>query len=171
MSDDDSRSRSKSPGARRKPRSRSASGERAKSGDGSRNGYEGAPGGARGGGGGGGDRDGNSGPREDGVSLLVRNLTYKVDKEELRGEFGKHGRVVDVYVPVDYVSREPRGFAFLEMGNKADADAALAALDGHTIDGRVIKVLFAANKRKRPDEMSRMDPRRGGGDDFRLQRR
>jgi len=95
---DRSASRSKSPDARRERRSSPSP-----NGGGSRNG----------------DRDrGGGGREEEGVSLLVRNLTFKVNKEDIRAEFVKHGRVRDVYIPVDYISREPRGFAFVEMGGK-----------------------------------------------------
>jgi RNA recognition motif-containing protein len=113
----------------------------------------------------GGDRGGerSESRREEGVSVLVRNLTFKLSKEDLREEFEKFGSVKDVYIPLDYMTREPRGFAFIEMSCKAEADEAISALDGKDLDGRVIKVLLAAQKRKRPEEMARVDPRSQGG--------
>ena len=106
------------------------------------------------------DDRGRDGPRErDGVSVLVRNLTFKVDKNELQTKFEAFGTVKDVYIPLDYVTREPRGFAFIEMSTKDEADEVIEKLDGAEIDGRVVKVLLAAQKRKRPEEMARVDPR------------
>ena len=99
----------------------------------------------------------------EGVSLLCRNLGYNTDKEVVRNAFKEFGRVVDVYLPLDYMTKQPRGFAFVEMGDRRSAAAAIDGLDGKLIDNRAVKVLFATQKRKRPDQMQTLDPRTARG--------
>lgn len=50
--------------------------------------------------------------------------------EELRALFGKYGPLTDVYVPVDYYTRDPRGFAYVQYPLKL----AIGKLLVHTID-------------------------------------
>ena len=97
------------------------------------------------------------------MSLLCRNLGYNTDKEVVRNAFKEFGRVVDVYLPLDYMTKQPRGFAFVEMGDRRSAAAAIDGLDGKVIDNRAVKVLFATQKRKRPDQMQTLDPRTARG--------
>jgi len=59
--------------------------------------------------------------------------------------------------------RKPRGFAFVEFYNPDDAEEARIKLDKTDVHGREIQVMFAQNRRKRPEEMSTMDRNRGGG--------
>ena len=81
----------------------------------------------------------------------------------VRNAFKEFGRVVDVYLPLDYMTKQPRGFAFVEMGDRRSAAAAIDGLDGKVIDNRAVKVLFATQKRKRPDQMQTLDPRTARG--------
>jgi len=61
------------------------------------------------------------------------------------------------------MTKQPRGFAFVEMGDRRSAAAAIDGLDGKVIDNRAVKVLFATQKRKRPDQMQTLDPRTARG--------
>ena len=54
-------------------------------------------------------------------SLLVKNLSFEVRSDDLRKLFEKYGEVRDIYIPLDYNSKRPRGFAFVEFINPADA--------------------------------------------------
>ena len=112
-----------------------------------------------GGGGGGGGGDGGN------VSLLVRNISFRTTKDELKDAFGRHGDVRDVHLPVDYYTKRPRGFAFVEFVDADGAAAALAALGerGLSLDGRDLSVLYAQQRRKRPEEMQDLDKRAGRG--------
>ncbi|KAK7230353.1 translation initiation factor [Aureococcus anophagefferens] len=77
----------------------------------------------------GGDRGGerSESRREEGVSVLVRNLTFKLSKEDLREEFEKFGSVKDVYIPLDYMTREPRGFSLAQIACLVDSMAEMTA--------------------------------------------
>ena len=65
--------------------------------------------------GGGGDRGGGKGDREKKHSLLVRNLDRCTNVDFLRDTFSKYGEVKDVYMPRNHMTREPKGFAFIEV--------------------------------------------------------
>jgi len=99
-------------------------------------------------------------------SLLVRNLTYNIRPEDIRTTFSRFGDIRDVYIPTDFYSKKPRGFAFVEFFDKRDASAALDNLEHHEIDGREISVVFAKDRRKSAEEMRparRGDSRGRGG--------
>ncbi|TYZ59193.1 hypothetical protein PybrP1_007126 [[Pythium] brassicae (nom. inval.)] len=86
-----------------------------------------------------GDRGDRFGDRT-GISLLVRN-------------FERFGDVRDVYIPKDFYTREPKGFAFVEFKTERDANDARQGLDGVRIDGREVRVVFAQERRKTTDQM------------------
>lgn len=87
------------------------------------------------------------------MKLYVGNLSYDVSEDELAAEFGSYGTVESIAIPTDKVSGRPRGFAFVEMADKAEAEAAIAGLNGKTFKDRTIVV---NESRPRPDN-------RGGG--------
>lgn len=124
------------------------------------------------------DDDRRDAPRRDSTetcSLLVRNLSYNVRPDEIRRIFIRYGDVRDVYIPTDYYSKKPRGFAFVEFFDKRDATAAMDNLERYELDGREISVVFAKDRRKSSDEMrprGRGDSRgRGRRDNSRDRRR
>jgi RNA recognition motif-containing protein len=78
---------------------------------------------------------------------------YSIRADEIRKMMGRYGEVRDVYIPQDYHTKRPRGFAFVEFYNAGDAREALERLDGYELDGRDIAVVFAKDKRKTPEEM------------------
>jgi RNA recognition motif-containing protein len=83
--------------------------------------------------------------------LYVGNLSFDTNETSLRSAFSADGRnVTDVSIVMDRETGRPRGFAFVEMGSKADADAAIQALDGTQLDGRAIKVNEAKERTPRP---------------------
>ncbi|KAF5742675.1 serine/arginine-rich SC35-like splicing factor SCL30 [Tripterygium wilfordii] len=117
-----------------------------------------------GGGGGGGSGGGRYGRRKEqnSGSLLVRNIPLDCRPEELRIPFERFGLVRDVYMPKDYYTGEPRGFAFVQFVDSYDAMEAQHRMNGQIFAGREITVVVAAETRKRPEEMRHRSRARGG---------
>lgn len=83
--------------------------------------------------------------------LYVGNLSFQTDEEALNGAFGADGRqVVSVQIMMDRDTGRSRGFAFVEMGSDADAQAAIQAMDGYELDGRRLRVNAAEPRAPRP---------------------
>ncbi|MBL4632839.1 MAG: hypothetical protein JKY56_03150, partial [Kofleriaceae bacterium] len=97
--------------------------------------------------------------------LYVGNLSYTTTADDLREAFGGGGReVTDVFVVTDRETGRPRGFAFVEMGNSADATNAVSEMNGATIDGRQLKVNEAAERVERDNKRGGDRDNNGGGD-------
>ncbi|XP_058099253.1 serine/arginine-rich SC35-like splicing factor SCL30 [Magnolia sinica] len=86
-------------------------------------------------------------------SLLVRNIPLNCRPEDLRVPFERFGPVRDVYIPKDYYTGEPRGFAFVQFVDPHDASEAQYHMNRQLFGGREITVVVAAETRKRPEEM------------------
>ena len=95
--------------------------------------------------------------------LYVGNLPYSVDDQALRHNFSGYGDVQSAKVMMDRDTGRSKGFAFVEMGNAAEAQAAIEALNGMSVQGRSITVNLA---RPRED-----NGQRGGGSRYGEQRR
>jgi len=91
--------------------------------------------------------------RQNGASLYVRNISDRVRYEDLKRLFGKHGRIVDITVPLDYYTRDPKGFAFIEFEDPRDAEDAMRYLDRYRLHNRELEIEFARGDRKTPSEM------------------
>ncbi|MGD0794603.1 MAG: RNA-binding protein [Dehalococcoidales bacterium] len=74
------------------------------------------------------------------MKLYVGNLSYETTEDELAAEFGTFGKVESVAIPSDKFSGRPRGFAFVEMTNKAEAEAAIAGMNGKSLKNRTVVV-------------------------------
>ncbi len=74
------------------------------------------------------------------TKLYVGNLPFSLTEEQLEKMFGEKGKVVSVAMPTDRETGRKRGFAFVEMESKDDADAAIQHFNGQTVDGRKIVV-------------------------------
>jgi RNA recognition motif-containing protein len=72
--------------------------------------------------------------------LYVGNLPFSATEAELRQLFEQHGAVESVSVITDRETGRPRGFAFVEMGDTAGAEAAISRLDGRDFGGRTLRV-------------------------------
>lgn len=95
-------------------------------------------------------------------SLYVRNVPDGTRDDELRSLFSKYGPISDVYIPLDYYTRRPRGFAYIQFLDPRDADDAMYYLDGTRFYGRELEVEFARGDRKTPTQM-RLRERPFGG--------
>ena len=74
------------------------------------------------------------------MKIYVGNLSFDMTEDELSAEFGAFGRVESVAIPSDKISGRPRGFAFVEMASKSEAEAAIAELNGKILKERTIVV-------------------------------
>ena len=84
-----------------------------------------------------------------GKKLYVGNLDYSVTKDDLSELFAEFGEVVEVIII------DGKGFGFVEMTEPAEADKAIADLDGKDLKGRAMKVNEARPKRDNRRDFSR----------------
>jgi len=93
------------------------------------------------------------------MNIYVGNLSRDVTEEDLRQAFEAFGQVATITIIKDKFSGESRGFGFVEMPAKEEAQSAIAGLNGKDLKGRNLNVNEA---RPRP-EGGRGGGRRGGG--------
>jgi len=91
------------------------------------------------------------------MNIYVGNLSYDVSPEDLRQAFEAYGEVSSVNIIKDKYSGQSRGFGFVEMPDKAEAQTAIENLNGKDLRGRQMTVNEA---RPRTD---RGGPRGQGG--------
>jgi len=78
--------------------------------------------------------------------LYVGGLAYSTTSEGLRSLFAQYGSVESAAVVSDRDTGQSRGFGFVEMSTKGEADEAIAKLDGQPFEGRPLKVNMANPK-------------------------
>ena len=84
------------------------------------------------------------------MKLYVGNLSFETTENDLQDLFEQHGTVSEVSLMMDRMTGKSRGFAFVTMGDKAQADAAMAALNGKEVNGRTLNVNEARAREERP---------------------
>lgn len=80
------------------------------------------------------------------TNIFVGNLSYQTTQDELHSAFAQYGAVERVSVVTDRDTGQPRGFAFVEMTNRSEAEAAIASLNGAELNGRAMNVNEARPK-------------------------
>ena len=76
-----------------------------------------------------------------GSRIYVGNLPFSATEETVRELFAQDGRgVTEVKLITDRDTGRPRGFGFVEMGSQQDAETAISALNGFSMDGRDLTV-------------------------------
>jgi RNA recognition motif-containing protein len=96
------------------------------------------------------------------MKIYVGNLSYEVTEEDLRQEFVAFGEVTSVSVITDKDSGRPKGFAFVEMASKSEAEAAITGLNGKTLKDRTVVVNEARPRTDNRSGGSYGDRRSGG---------
>jgi RNA recognition motif-containing protein len=99
------------------------------------------------------------------MKIFIGSLSYNVIEEDLRQAFEAFGQVASATVIKDEQSGRSKGFGFVEMPVQAEAQSAIAALNGQAFKGRTITVNEARSQsddRRARDRGGRGD-RRGGG--------
>lgn len=92
------------------------------------------------------------------MNIYIGNLSREVTEDELRQSFEAFGQVTSVNVIKDRYSGESRGFGFVEMSTKSEAQAAINGLNGTTLGERTLSVSEA-----RPRTEGGRRPFGGGG--------
>jgi hypothetical protein len=90
-----------------------------------------------------------------GNKLYVGNLPYTVRDEDLQQSFSEFGSVTSAKVMMERETGRSKGFGFVEMGNDAEAQAAISGMNGQSLGGRSVTVNEARPMEARP-------PRSGG---------
>jgi cold-inducible RNA-binding protein len=84
------------------------------------------------------------------LKIYVGNLSYDTSDSDLQAAFAAYGEVSSAEVVTDRDTGRPRGFGFVEMANKDEAQAAMAALNGSQLQGRTLTVNEARARSERP---------------------
>jgi RNA recognition motif-containing protein len=80
------------------------------------------------------------------TNIFVGNLSFKTTQDELLAAFSQFGNVERVNIVTDRESGQPRGFAFVEMTERRDAETAISQLNGADLNGRNMNVNEARPK-------------------------
>lgn len=96
------------------------------------------------------------------TKLFVGNLSFNTTENDLQDAFAAHGTVVEANLMTDRQTGRARGFGFVTMSTPEEAQAAVNALNGASLDGRALTVNEARPKTDRPAFRSG-----GGGGDRR----
>ena len=97
------------------------------------------------------------------TNIFVGNLSFKTTQDELQQAFAQYGAVERVNIVTDRDSGQSRGFAFVEMQDATEAQAAIAHLNETEMNGRVLNVNEARPKPAGEGGGARRDSRGGGG--------
>ena len=92
------------------------------------------------------------------MNIYVGNLSFDESESSLETAFAAHGEVTSARIITDRETGRSRGFGFVEMSDQAQAQAAIAALNGTSVNGRELTVNEA-----RPREDRGGGGSRGGG--------
>ena len=83
------------------------------------------------------------------TNIFVGNLSYQTTQTDLEAAFAAYGTVERVSIVTDRDTGQARGFAFVEMTNKNEANAAIAGLNGAELNGRALNVNEARPREER----------------------
>lgn len=81
--------------------------------------------------------------------MFVGNLSFNTTQNDLQDMFAAHGSVVETNLMMDRESGRSRGFGFVTMSTPEEAQAAITALSGKTVDGRALTVNIARPREER----------------------
>lgn len=85
------------------------------------------------------------------MNIYVGNIPYTISDDDLREKFSEFGEVADARIISDRETGRSKGFGFVEMPNKEEAESAISKLDGQDYSGRTIKVNEARPRKENRD--------------------
>ena len=74
------------------------------------------------------------------MNIYVGNLPFEITEDALQVAFTEYGEVATARVITDRMTGRPRGFGFVEMPNKTEAEAAIKGLNSRDFNGRQLTV-------------------------------
>jgi RNA recognition motif-containing protein len=83
------------------------------------------------------------------VNIYIGNLSFDTTEESLRQAFEGYGEVSTVSIVTDRYTGKSRGFGFVEMPSKDEAEAAITGLNGQELDGQTLNVNEARPRTER----------------------
>ncbi|PYU18970.1 MAG: RNA-binding protein [Acidobacteria bacterium] len=89
-------------------------------------------------------------------NLFVGNMSFQTTESDLRKLFEPYGEIIRIHIVQDRETGQPRGFAFVEIADDAEAAKAITVLNGKEVAGRALKVNEATPRPERGGS-------RGGG--------
>jgi cold-inducible RNA-binding protein len=81
--------------------------------------------------------------------LFVGNLSFNTTENDLQDAFAAHGTVTEANLMMDRATGRPRGFGFVTMSTPEEAQKAIEAMNGKSIDGRALTVNLARPREER----------------------
>ena len=103
------------------------------------------------------------------TKLFVGNLSFNTTENDLHEAFAAHGQVVEANLMMDRMTGRSRGFAFITYSTPEEAQKAIQAMHGASLDNRALTVNIARPKEERPrtsggggDRGQRSEARRAG---------
>jgi cold-inducible RNA-binding protein len=99
------------------------------------------------------------------TKLFVGNLSFNLTENDLQDAFAAFGTVTEVNLMMDRATNRPRGFAFVTMSSKEEADKAIQGMNGKQLDGRALTVNEARPREDRPPGGGHGGGGGGGGRD------
>ena len=74
------------------------------------------------------------------MNIYIGNLPYSTSEDDLRDLFATHGEVSSVNIIIDRDSGRSKGFGFVEMPDKSQAESAINAINQSDVNGRSVRV-------------------------------
>ena len=95
--------------------------------------------------------------------LFVGNLSFNTTENDLQDAFTAHGTVTETNLMMDRATGRPRGFGFVTMGSDEEAQKAVEAMNGKSLDGRPLTVNIARPREEGSSGGGRRQYSGGGG--------
>ncbi|KAJ5428443.1 Nucleotide-binding alpha-beta plait [Penicillium cf. griseofulvum] len=99
-------------------------------------------------------------------TLFVGNLPFSATEDALHEAFGAHGSVLGIRLPTEQETGRPKGFGYVQFSSIDEAKTAHAALNGHELEGRAIRLDFSTPRPAGGDRGGFGGRGRGGGGGF-----
>ena len=86
--------------------------------------------------------------------LFVRNLSYRTTEQDLEQLFNSFGQITNINMPIDSLTKQPKGFAHVTFMFPEHALKAFNELDGHAFQGRLLHILPGKTQQPQQQESS-----------------